>query len=306
MATTTNYGWTTPDDTALVKDGAAAIRTLGSSVDTTTKNLNPETTLGDIAYRSSTANVNTRLPLGTAGQVLKVNSGATAPEWSSDSVGMTNPMTTTGDTIYSSSGSTPARLGIGTAGQVLKVNSGATAPEWGAAPSAGANWTLLNSGGTALTGASTITVSGISSADKIMVLFGGASSGTASSEMSIRLNTDTGSNYYRFGAYNAYPTTYSTNNFTTDGGSADARYFLASMGSNAAATVSGYAMITGCNAAGVKVIQGVGAATNGGGNNQVHGITGGYYNSSTVISSVSIVSSTGNFDAGTIYVYTSA
>lgn len=47
--------------------------------------------------------------------------------------GMTNPMTTTGDVIYSSSGSTPARLGIGTAGQVLKVNSGATAPEWGAA-----------------------------------------------------------------------------------------------------------------------------------------------------------------------------
>jgi hypothetical protein len=81
MATTTNYGWTTPDDTALVKDGAAAIRTLGSSVDTTTKNLNPETTLGDIAYRSSTANVKTRLGLGTAGQILQVNSGATAPEW---------------------------------------------------------------------------------------------------------------------------------------------------------------------------------------------------------------------------------
>ena len=81
MATTTNYGWTTPDDTSLVKDGAAAIRTLGSSVDTTTKNLNPETTLGDIAYRSSTANVKTRLGLGTAGQVLAVNSGATAPEW---------------------------------------------------------------------------------------------------------------------------------------------------------------------------------------------------------------------------------
>jgi hypothetical protein len=81
MATTTNYGWTTPDDTALVKDGAAAIRTLGTSVDTTTKALNPETTLGDLAYRSSTANVKTRLGLGTAGQILQVNSGATAPEW---------------------------------------------------------------------------------------------------------------------------------------------------------------------------------------------------------------------------------
>ncbi len=34
MATTTNYGWTTPDNTDLVKDGAAAIRTLGSAIDT--------------------------------------------------------------------------------------------------------------------------------------------------------------------------------------------------------------------------------------------------------------------------------
>lgn len=37
MPTTTNYGWTTPADTDLVKDGAAAIRTLGSSIDTTLK-----------------------------------------------------------------------------------------------------------------------------------------------------------------------------------------------------------------------------------------------------------------------------
>lgn len=35
MATTTNYSWTTPDNTAYVKDGASAIRTLGTSVDTT-------------------------------------------------------------------------------------------------------------------------------------------------------------------------------------------------------------------------------------------------------------------------------
>jgi hypothetical protein len=95
MATTTNYGWTTPDDTALVKDGAAAIRTLGSSVDTTTKALNPETTLGDLAYRSSTANVKTRLGLGTAGQVLQVNSGATAPEWATPSSGGQTLLSTT-------------------------------------------------------------------------------------------------------------------------------------------------------------------------------------------------------------------
>jgi hypothetical protein len=95
MATTTNYGWTTPDDTSLVKDGASAIRTLGSSVDTTTKNLNPETTLGDLAYRSSTANVKTRLGLGTAGQFLAVNSGANAPEWQTLSAGSMTLISTT-------------------------------------------------------------------------------------------------------------------------------------------------------------------------------------------------------------------
>jgi len=32
--TTTNFGWTIPSDTDLVKDGAAAMRTLGNSIDT--------------------------------------------------------------------------------------------------------------------------------------------------------------------------------------------------------------------------------------------------------------------------------
>lgn len=33
MATTTNYGWDTPDDTDLVKDGALAMRDLGQDID---------------------------------------------------------------------------------------------------------------------------------------------------------------------------------------------------------------------------------------------------------------------------------
>jgi hypothetical protein len=53
----------------------------------------------------------------------------TGSAWANlDTTGMVNPMTTTGDTIYSSSGSTPARLGIGTTGQVLTVAGGI--PSW--------------------------------------------------------------------------------------------------------------------------------------------------------------------------------
>jgi hypothetical protein len=93
MATTTNYGWTTPDDTALVKDGAAAIRTLGSSVDTSVKALSPGTTAGDIDYYASST-AKTRLGIGSTGQVLTVAAGV--PSWATAaSGGMTLISTTT-------------------------------------------------------------------------------------------------------------------------------------------------------------------------------------------------------------------
>jgi hypothetical protein len=130
MATTTNYGWTTPDDTALVKDGAAAIRTLGTSVDTTTKNLNPSTTLGDIEYRSSTANTNTRLPIGTSGQFLSVVAGV--PAWAAVS-----PLSAKGD-LYTRNATVDARLPIGTNGFVLTADSAeATGIKWAATAASG-------------------------------------------------------------------------------------------------------------------------------------------------------------------------
>ena len=107
MATTTNYGWTTPDDTALVKDGAAAIRTLGSSVDTSVKALSPGTTAGDIDYYT-TSTAKARLGIGSTGQVLTVAGGV--PSWATaSSGGMTLLSTTTlsgaSTTISSISGS---------------------------------------------------------------------------------------------------------------------------------------------------------------------------------------------------------
>lgn len=35
MATSTYYGWSEPDNTSFVKDGALAMRTLGNAIDTT-------------------------------------------------------------------------------------------------------------------------------------------------------------------------------------------------------------------------------------------------------------------------------
>jgi len=74
MATTTNYSWTTPDDTGLVKDGASAIRSLGSSIDSSMANLRG----------------------GTSGQVLRKNSSTQMDfSWATASSGLTLISTTT-------------------------------------------------------------------------------------------------------------------------------------------------------------------------------------------------------------------
>ena len=76
---TTNYGWPMPTSTDLVTDLPADFALFGQPVDTSLKALNPETTLGDIAYRSSTSNTNTRLAIGASNQVLGIVSGV--PAW---------------------------------------------------------------------------------------------------------------------------------------------------------------------------------------------------------------------------------
>lgn len=52
MATTTNFGWSTPDNSGLVKDGASDIRTLGSAIDTTMGELKGGTT-GQVLSKTS-------------------------------------------------------------------------------------------------------------------------------------------------------------------------------------------------------------------------------------------------------------
>jgi hypothetical protein len=54
MATTTNFGWETPDDTDLVKDGALAMRTLGNAIDTSLVDLKGGTTGQFLSKASNT------------------------------------------------------------------------------------------------------------------------------------------------------------------------------------------------------------------------------------------------------------
>jgi hypothetical protein len=185
-------------------------------------------------------------------------------------------------------------------------SSEATGLAWEAPAGGGANWSIVNSGGTALTGATTITVSSISGADKLMVLVSGASTTSGGSSYSIRFNADSGTNYINVGAFLEFPTSYSTNNFSVINDVAANQITLGSPSSNAGSALSGWLMLTGGNAAGVKQYWSSANATPSTGNGQINGQIGGIWSGSATVSSVSIISASGNFDAGTIYVYKSA
>lgn len=131
MPNTTNFNWATPADTDLVKDGAAAIRTLGNSIDSSFVDLKG----------------------GTTGQVLTKASN-TDLDFTFSSVDPLVILDAKGDLISATAADTPARLASsGVNGDVLTVATGeATGLKW-AAPAAGA-FTSIASG--SLSGASVV------------------------------------------------------------------------------------------------------------------------------------------------------
>lgn len=264
MATTTNYGWTTPNDTDLVKDGAAAIRTLGSSIDTT-------------VFANASA--------GIAKTVVDAK----------------------GDLIAATAADTVDRLAVGANDTVLTADSStATGLKWAAPGGAGANWTAVNAGGTSLTGGvSTVTISGITGADKLMIYFFNATSASASSTFRIRFNTDSGGNYYNYGQELNIPSTYATT-YQKELNSNNTGVVMGVMGNTHFSLVSGYLMVSGGNAAGNKMYNGSAGVTVDNGTGGIGYNLGGRWDNSATITSVSIVSSSGNFDNGEIFVWKSA
>jgi hypothetical protein len=82
---TTNYGFVLPTSTDLVTDLPADFDVALQGVDTRLKALQPGTTLGDLAYSSATANTNTRLAIGSTGNILTVAGGV--PTWAAPAPG---------------------------------------------------------------------------------------------------------------------------------------------------------------------------------------------------------------------------
>jgi hypothetical protein len=257
---------------------------------------------GDCTITAGTATVATAgsliLPQNDAG-ILYFTSASAAIFYDYIQVGATSPLTTKGD-LYTF-GTSDTRLPVGTDGFTLVADSVETTGLKWVAPAAGAtSYALLNVGGTALTGAATITVSGLSGYNKFLVLISGASTNTTSSQINVRIN-GASTDYSDQFAFAQYQTTYSSGMASASSNSD--KITIASMSSSASSVVRGHVIIDGGNSSGVKIYShSAGAfAPSGTGQTIVNG--GGTYTDANVISSISILSSTGDFDAGTIFVY---
>jgi hypothetical protein len=226
----------------------------------------------------------------------------TSSAWANlDTTGMVNPMTTTADIIYSSSGSTPARLGIGSNADVLTVAGGV--PTW-AAPSGGGGGSYTP----ALTAASTITISSISGIEKLMIVVSEASSVNGGSIIRVIINGDTTNYQYVVGGVEiSQASSYQINSMeavTTSGSGANIP--LGRIPDDDAGKVNGVVQIDACASTGYKSWTSRGAGSYGSSANGRTYTLGGIYLASAAVTSVAVVSSSGNFDAGTIYVYGSA
>jgi len=215
----------------------------------------------------------------------------TGSAWANlDTTGMTNPMTTTGDTIYSSSGSTPARLGIGSTGQVLTVAGGI--PSWANAPGGG-GLTLLST--TSMnTGTSTVTVSSISQSYKtLQIIILNPTWQTANSQMLLSAQSSSsiqGAGSFMWnGGSNVTAVAFSGTSFATTGqqvSNTDAKI-------NTVWTIYNYASTTAYKSWNLNV-----------GDDSRGGVGGGVIATNTAISSFA-VSTTGSyaFNGGSILVY---
>lgn len=250
MASTTNYGWSTPDDTALVKDGASAIRTLGSAIDTTVKGVSDS--IGTTAIAKSIVDAK-------------------------------------GDLIAATAADTVSRLAVGTNGQVLTADSAeATGVKWATAASGG--MTLINTGGTTLSGATT-TISSIPSAYKhLYVVINNAYTAAGAAEMTI--DTDTTS------SWNANYTSFSSGSFTDANNQLAVSYSYvgrinANQGSFFAIDIPNYS-----DGNGFQAILGTGMSAN---NYSV--ISGARGAKSGTASSLTFSLSASTFSGGKVYVY---
>jgi hypothetical protein len=259
------------------------------------------TTKGDLVVGTGSGTF-VREGVGANNTVLTADSAqADGLKWAASA---TSTLTTTGDTLYASGANTLARLGIGSTGNVLTVAGGV--PTWAAPSGSSKNFTLLNSGGTAMSGSSSTTISGISGKGSLMIAVKDAGINSSNGTVHFRINGDSGANYDWFGGRYSWDTSYDQSNYSNFAATGDV-YVPLYINGNPNGTGSATIFVEGANSSGVKTLDynGVSDGSSSGSTPRNY-FGGGVWNNSATITSITITTTAGTFDGGRLYVYASA
>ena len=190
---------------------------------------------------------------------------------------------------------------IGAAGTVL-TSDGDTA-DWATPVASAKSYSLLST--TSLTAASTITVSGLSGYDDFLFMISGWDCGTAATTLEIRFNGDTGTNYRSAGFSTALAATYDRQLLSSS--SANSTHLnVGTLGTNTGAGANGSTVIsmTGCNSSGNKIFTYISGTLQTVTSTMVRTRNGmGVWSNSAVVSSISLISTAGNFNGGDLRIY---
>jgi len=146
-----------------------------------------------------------------------------------------------------------------------------------------------------LTGATSVTLSGLGGKNWLQVWVLGGKSANANSSLFLRFNGDETGNYYYARVGRLGTAVFS------DTESPGNKFSIAAMGDSASDQMTAYMLVTAANTTGLKPV--VYGAHGSGSTNNVAFAGQGFYAGSSAITSVTAVSSTGNWVGGTLYVY---